>query len=57
MAPAKIVTANHDLIFMTLATFELPNVAPHLPPPRRQVGRKQHIQIRLKRRSESTGGG
>jgi hypothetical protein len=34
-----------------------PNAAPHLPPPGRQVERKQHDQILPDRRAESAGGG
>jgi len=35
----------------------MPNVAPHLPPPRRQVERKQNVQIRRGHRTEGAGGG
>jgi hypothetical protein len=35
----------------------LPNAAPHLPPPRRQVERKKDTRNSLKRRAESAGGG
>src|SRR5580765_1478703 len=34
-----------------------PNVAPHLPPPRRKVERQYDIQILPDRRTESAGGG
>jgi hypothetical protein len=36
---------------------KLPNVAPHLPPPGRQVERRENTQNLLSRRPESAGGG
>lgn len=36
---------------------DLLNAAPHLPPPRRHVGRKHDIQILPSRRAENAGGG
>ncbi len=40
-----------------LSPIHVPNVAPHLPPPGKQVSRNKDIQICAERRAESAGGG